>query len=180
MIYGATVVLRQGYKNEYFWPDIAEHNCNVAFLLGAIANFLWQQPPAREDVETPLTKVGMFPIIPEHEQFTERFGVELSSGYGCTENPCPMIHHFGEPFPTNQCVGYPTGRYDVKILDAVDRECGPGEMGRSAPDPKLRGSSCSAIGVSRTIPRGCFATSGITPVTPATGMKKDAFTSWTG
>ena len=136
MIYGATVVLRQGYRNEYFWPDVAKYNCNVAFLLGAIANFLWQQPETPEDINTPLTKVGMFPIIPEHEAFAERFGVELSTGYGCTENPCPMIHHFGEPFPNNQCVGYPTGRYDVKILDKDDRECPSGEMGEICTRPK--------------------------------------------
>ena len=108
MIYGATVVLRQGYKNEYFWPDIAAHRCTVAFLLGAIANFLWQQPERPEDSDTPLRKVGMFPLLPEHEAFSKRFGVALSTGYGSTEEACPLIHHFGEPFPNNQCVGYPT------------------------------------------------------------------------
>ena len=136
MIYGGTVVLRQGYKNDYFWSDVAEYNCNVVFLLGAIANFLWQQPETPEDIKTPLSKVGMFPIIPEHEAFARRFGVELSTGYGCTENPCPMIHHFGEPFPNNQCVGFPTGRYEVKIFDEDDRECAIGEMGEICTRPK--------------------------------------------
>ena len=136
MIYGGTVVLRQGYKNEYFWPDVAEYRCNVAFLLGAIANFIWQQPRSDDDIKTPLTKIGMFPIIPEHEAFAERFGLELSTGYGCTESPCPMIHHFGEPFPNNQCVGYPTGRYEVKIFDENDRERPRGEMGEICLRPK--------------------------------------------
>ena len=136
MIYGATVVLRQGYRNEHFWPDIAEHDCTVVFLLGAIANFLWQQPETPEDSQTPLKKVGMFPVIPEHEAFCRRFGVEISSGYGCTENPCPIIHHFGEPFPNNQCIGYPTAKYDVRILDEHDRECPPGEMGEICTRPE--------------------------------------------
>ena len=136
MIYGATVVLRQGFSNEQFWPDIIDYRCNVAFLLGAIANFIWQQAPSSQDIQNPLAKVGMFPIIPEHEAFSRRFGVELSSGYGCTENPCPMIHHFGEEFPNNQCVGFPTGRYDVRILDENDRECAPGEMGEICTRPK--------------------------------------------
>ena len=119
-----------------FWPDIAKHNCSVVFLLGAIANFLWQQPPTATDNQTPLAKVGMFPVIPEHEAFGRRFGVEISSGYGSTENPCPMIHHFGEPFPNNQCVGYPTGKYAVRILDEHDRECVPGVMGEICPRPR--------------------------------------------
>lgn len=49
LIYGATVVLRRGYSNDHFWPDVKEHSCTVVFLLGAIANFLWQQPATSGD-----------------------------------------------------------------------------------------------------------------------------------
>ena len=136
MIYGATVVLRKGYRNANFWPDIAEHSCTVVFLLGAIANFLWQQPKLPEDSETPLKKVGMFPVMTEHEQFRERFGVEISTGYGSTESPCPVIHHFDEPLPNHQCVGFPTGRYDVKILDENDQVCTTGTVGEICTRPR--------------------------------------------
>ena len=136
MIYGATVVLRKGYRNDNFWPDIAEHSCTVVFLLGAIANFLWQQPKLPEDSETPLKKVGMFPVMTEHEQFRERFGVEISTGYGSTESPCPVIHHFDEPLPNHQCVGFPTGRYDVKILDENDQVCTTGIVGEICTRPR--------------------------------------------
>ena len=136
MIYGATVVLRKGYRNDNFWPDIAEHSCTVVFLLGAIANFLWQQPKLPEDSETPLKKVGMFPVMTEHKQFRERFGVEISTGYGSTESPCPVIHHFDEPLPNHQCVGFPTGRYDVKILDENDQVCTTGTVGEISTRPR--------------------------------------------
>ena len=136
MIYGATVVLRKGYRNDNFWPDIAEHSCTVVFLLGAIANFLWQQPKLPEDSETPLKKVGMFPVMTEHKLFRERFGVEISTGYGSTESPCPVIHHFDEPLPNHQCVGFPTGRYDVKILDENDQVCTTGIVGEICTRPR--------------------------------------------
>jgi crotonobetaine/carnitine-CoA ligase len=136
MIYGATVVLRKGYRNEYFWSDVEEHNCTVVFLLGAIANFLWQQPRLPEDSKTPLKKVGMFPVMTEHEEFCNRFGVEISTGYGSTESPCPVIHHFDEPLPNNQCVGFPTGRYDVKILDENDQACATGMVGEICTRPR--------------------------------------------
>ena len=136
MIYGATVVLRKGYHNNNFWSDIAEHSCTVVFLLGAIANFLWQQPKLPEDSETPLKKVGMFPVMTEHKQFRERFGVEISTGYGSTESPCPVIHHFDEPLPNHQCVGFPTGRYDVKILDENDQVCTTGTVGEICTRPR--------------------------------------------
>ena len=136
MIYGATVVLRKGYRNDNFWPDIAEHSCTVVFLLGAIANFLWQQPKLPEDSETPLKKVGMFPVMTEHKQFRERFGVEISTGYGSTESPCPVIHHFDEPLPNHQCVGFPTGRYNVKILDENAQVCTTGTVGEICTRPR--------------------------------------------
>ena len=140
MIHGATVILRRGYSNANFWPDIAEHGATVAFLLGAIANFLWQQPESPSDAESPLKKVGMFPMIPEHEAFAKRFGVEIASGYGSTEVPCPLIHHFGEPFPNNQCVGYPTDNFEVRVFDEHDRDCQPARWARSASGPRNRGS----------------------------------------
>jgi carnitine-CoA ligase len=137
MIYGGTVILRQGYSNDHFWPDIAEHGGTVVFLLGAIANFLWQQPETPKDAATPLKKVGMFPLVLEHEAFAKRFGVEISSGYASTEDPCPMIHHFGEPFPNNKCVGYArTDKFEVRIFDELDRECPRGTMGEICVRPK--------------------------------------------
>ena len=123
MIYGATVVLRKGYRNDYFWPDISAHNCTVVFLLGAIANFLWQQPRLPQDSETPLRKVGMFPVMTEHERFRERFGVEISTGYGSTESPCPVIHHFDEPLPIISVLASRPGdtmsRYWMKTIRRV-------------------------------------------------------------
>ena len=129
MIYGATACIRSGYRNDYFWMDIKEHRGTVVFLLGAIANFLWQQPVTANDADTPLKKVGMFPVIPEHAAFAERFGVKIATGYGSTENPGGFIHHFDEPFPTNQCVGIPDEDVDASIRDELDRECANNEMG---------------------------------------------------
>ena len=129
MMRGATVILRRGYRNDYFWADIAEHNATVVFMLGAIANFIWQQAPSDDDCATPLKKVGMYPVIPEHEAFAKRFGVQIASGYGSTENPGPCRHPLGEKFPSNQCVGAIKDTVDCKILDENDVECAPGVVG---------------------------------------------------
>ena len=53
MMRGATTILRRGYRNHYFWPDIAAHRGTVVFMLGAIANFIWQQTPSEADADTP-------------------------------------------------------------------------------------------------------------------------------
>lgn len=136
LIYGATVILRKGYSNTDFWPDVKKFECTTVFLLGAMANFMWQQADAPDDADNSLAKVGMFPVIPEHAAFAKRFGVEISAGYACTECPTAIIHHFGEPFPNNQCVGRPTGKYDVEIFDEQDRPVPPGTMGEICVRPK--------------------------------------------
>ena len=129
MLRGATVILRRGYRNEFFWPDIAKHGGTTVFMLGAIANFIWQQPAHDSDHETPLQKVGMYPVIPEHVAFAKRFDVQIASGYGSTENPGPCRHALGLPFPTNQCVGQIKDTVDVQILDDDDIECATGVVG---------------------------------------------------
>ena len=136
MLRGATVVLRRGYRNEHFWPDIAEHGATSVFLLGAIANFIWQQPEGPHDAKTPLEKVGMYPVIPEHEAFAKRFGVRIASGYGSTENPGPCMHPLGASFPTNQCIGGITERWEAKILDESDIEVPLGTVGEICVRPR--------------------------------------------
>ncbi len=136
MLRGATVILRRGYRNEYFWPDIAEHGATSVFLLGAIANFLWQQPESPHDADTPLETVGMYPVIPEHEAFARRFGVRIASGYGSTENPGPCFHSPGTPFPNNQCVGELSERAEVRIVDENDLEVPPGTVGEICVRPR--------------------------------------------
>ena len=136
MLRGATMILRRGYRNEYFWKDIAEHGATSVFLLGAIANFLWQQPVNPEDAQTPLQYVGMYPVIPEHEAFARRFGVKIASGYGSTENPGPCFHLPGTPFPNNQCVGELSEHAEVRIVDEHDIEVPLGTVGEICVRPR--------------------------------------------
>ena len=137
MLRGATVILRRGYRNEYFWNDIAEHGATSVFLLGAIANFLWQQPESPHDADTPLQTVGMYPVIPDHEAFARRFGVKIASGYGSTENPGPCFHTPGTPFPNNQCVGELSERAQVRIVDENDLEVPRGTVGEICVRPRV-------------------------------------------
>ncbi len=129
LIHGATIILRKGYRNKHFWSDIAEHGCTGTLLLGAIANFLWQQTESPDDAGTPLRKVVMGPVMAEHEAFAERFGVRISTAYASTEDPVPCVQFLGEPYPNNQCVGYPLPDFEVRIFDEFDRDRAPGVMG---------------------------------------------------
>jgi len=126
---GATVILRRGYRNEYFWNDIREHGATMTSLLGAIANFIWQQPVRADDADNPLRRAGIYPVIPEWEAFAKRFSVKLWTTYGSTECPPPVEHQAGQPIPTLRYVGTLKDSVDCKILDAFDNECEPGQIG---------------------------------------------------
>jgi len=136
MVAGASMVLRKGYRNDHFWPDIAQYGCTVSGLLGAMGNFLWQQPESADDAKTPLKKVAMFPVIPEHEGFARRFGVEISTSYGSTECPSPIVHPVGESLPSPRCVGRPRTEMEVRIFNEHDQELPIGELGEICVRPK--------------------------------------------
>ena len=136
VIAGSSMVLRKGYKNDYFWPDIAAHGCTVVGLIGAVGNFLWRQPPSAGDAKTPLRKVAMFPLIPEYRDFADRFGVEISTSYGSTECPSPIVILANEAPPSVRCVGRPRREMDVRIFDENDQERPIGELGEICIRPK--------------------------------------------
>ena len=132
-LHGATLILRNGYKNDCFWADVREHGCTGTIMLGAIGNFLWQQPPADDDADNPLEMIAMGPVISAHEAFwiaRIRGPACTSRAYGSTGvRPMPILLLAGDDFPTHQCVGRVQKGFQAKILDPVDREQPRGEMG---------------------------------------------------
>ena len=136
MLRGATVILRRGYRNQYFWADIREYGVTMTQLLGAIANFLWQQPAAASDADNPLQRAGMYPVIPQWRAFSERFGVDLWTTYASTECPPPCNQKAGDSFPNLQYVGDLKDTVECKILDAEDNELGKGEIGEICVRPQ--------------------------------------------
>ena len=136
MLHGATVILRRGYRNQYFWKDIREHGATMTTMLGAIANFIWQQPQRHDDADNPLERAGIFPLIPQWEAFTERFGVKLWTTYASTESPPPCTHRAGAPFPALQYVGKLKDAVECKIFDERDNECARGAVGEICVRPQ--------------------------------------------
>ena len=136
MLHGATVILRRGYRNQYFWKDIREHGATMTSLLGTIANFIWQQPPKHDDADNPLERAGIFPLIPQWEAFAKRFGLKLWTTYASTESPSPCTHRAGTPFVTRQYVGQLKDTVECKILDERDNECAGGSIGEICVRPQ--------------------------------------------
>ena len=133
---GATIILRRGYKNQYFWKDIRDHDATMTSLLGTIANFIWQQPRQPDDADNPLQRAGIYPVIADWQAFSERFDVKLWTTYGSTESPPPCLHYAGEPFPDLRYVGDLKDSVECKILDPQDAECEVGTVGEICVRPR--------------------------------------------
>ncbi len=131
LIAGAGAVLRTRYSASAWLPDIREHGCTVTNLLGAMAQFVIDQPPRSTDRAHSLRVILPAPNPPQHERaWRERFGIpEVVSAWGMTEANVPLYGRLGESRPGR--AGYPYQPYfEVRLHDPdTDEPVPPGTAG---------------------------------------------------
>ncbi|XVX19825.1 AMP-binding protein [Actinomycetota bacterium] len=139
LIAGASIVLRERFSASAWLDDIRRHECTVTNLLGAMTQFVMNQPVRPDDAAHTLRVVCPVPNPPQHEAgWRERFGVsEVVSGYGMTENNIPLHGRLGQPRP-GSCGRVYEGYFEVEIRDPdTDEPLGPGEVGEIMARPKV-------------------------------------------
>ena len=129
-IASATAVIAGVFSAQRFWTDVVRFNASCSFLLGAMANFLYQQPLSASDHQNPLERVLMAPLIPEVEGFKQRFGCLVSTTWGGTEMNCPMRSGF-DLVDNKSCGRVAEDRYEVRIVDKSDAELPHGVPGEA-------------------------------------------------
>ena len=95
-----------------------------------MANFLYQQRASDAEVNNSLERVLMVPLIPEVEEFKSRFDCRVSTTWGGTEMNCPMRSGF-DLADNKSCGRVADDRYEVRIVDADDKEVPPGVPGEA-------------------------------------------------
>jgi carnitine-CoA ligase len=127
---GMRGVFREYFKTDEFWPDIKRYGCTSTLLLGAMANFVYRQPEHPDEIDSPLAKVLMVPLIPELEQFCKRFGVRVHTVFNMTEISSPVVAGFDTvpDMPTSAC-GKVRDGYECRVVDEHDVEVPAGELG---------------------------------------------------
>jgi len=125
---GGRVVMRPSFNTSAFWDDIGRYRCTTTLLLGAMANFINRQPRLPDDADTPLHTVVMVPLIPELEDFKQRFGVRVSTAFNMTEISVP-IHSEGWTLADLESCGKVRPGYEVRVVDTDDEDVGPGHLG---------------------------------------------------
>ena len=132
---GAQAVLARPFSAGAYWPDVRRHRATATFLLGAMANFLFQQPEAEDDADNPLERALVVPLLPEIEAFKRRFGCLVSTTWGATEFNVPTRSSFTLA-NDRTCGRVAEDRYEVRIVDALDREVPPGVPGEAVVRPR--------------------------------------------
>lgn len=122
-----TAVLHGTFSAARYLDDMRTYECTTALIVGPIANFLLSQPPSPADRDHSLTSVVMFPVSPLVAEFSERFGVPVAAGYGCTEIAAALLSKMGEGRP-GLC-GEPVPHLEVQLFDEFDEPVAPGEIG---------------------------------------------------
>ncbi|MDO7843123.1 AMP-binding protein [Sphingomonas immobilis] len=130
LIAGGSAVLLARFSATTFWDKARQYNCTRTNALGAVAQFLFNQPPRADDKDHPIRMMGMSPVIADVEAFKARFGIDkVSTGYGSTEVSAVTIAPPGMAV-AGQC-GYLRDDYEIRLVDENDVEVEPGQVGEA-------------------------------------------------
>jgi crotonobetaine/carnitine-CoA ligase len=83
---GGTIVLPGAFDPKTFWKEVRRYEITSTFIIHGMVSFLLGQPALPEDADSSLRYVYMGPLT-RVEEFCERFGVSIYTGFGMTEVP---------------------------------------------------------------------------------------------
>jgi len=124
----ARTVCREVFSITEFWPDVVRYDCHAAGVVGPLAEILIQMPEHPAEVDNPLERVMMGPLIGEVDLFRKRFGVEVVTGYGMTEIGVPLASD-GYQLANNTSCGRVRDGYELRIVNEFDEPVPTGEVG---------------------------------------------------
>jgi crotonobetaine/carnitine-CoA ligase len=133
-IAGATAVVRPFFRAATYLDEAREFGCTYAVLVGAMASFVYRQPPRETDARNPLQRVMIFPIIPEFEEFESRFGLRVLTSYGMTEVSSVLVAPAGRVKPRG--CGWARSDFEARLVDEHDMEVERGEVGELVLRPR--------------------------------------------
>jgi carnitine-CoA ligase len=124
---GATAIVRRRFSVNDFWATVRESGAGASFLLGAMANFLARQEPKADDLDNPMDRMLLVPLIDDVDGFRKRFGVRVCTCYGSTEVNVPIISDYEVTEPG--IAGRALPGFDIRVVDENDLEVPTGVVG---------------------------------------------------
>ena len=125
---GARVVMRRRFDTAAFWNDVRSFGATTTILLGAMANFLYQQPEGADDASSPLRDALLLPLVPDVDGFSTRFGLRVRTTFNMTETACCILSE-GYDLPNDTSCGRVRPGFQARVVDADDNEVEAGQLG---------------------------------------------------
>lgn len=124
---GSEAILRRRFSLSQWWPDIDDHGCTTALMIGVVPQLVAGRPPSPEDSEHALRHVQMAPMPENAASIGKRFGLRLTTVFNMTEISVPL-HTAWAPWRPGS-VGRVRDGYEMRIVDEHDLEVPPGTIG---------------------------------------------------
>jgi crotonobetaine/carnitine-CoA ligase len=130
---GGRFVMRDKFSATNVWAEVRKYDCVALCLVGPMTSLLYSAPPHDDDADNPLRSVICGPMIPDIEQFEQRFGVKVATCYGQTEIGSPVATGWDHG-PWANCgrarANWPW--HEVRLVDEHDQPVAQGESGEMA------------------------------------------------
>jgi crotonobetaine/carnitine-CoA ligase len=128
LVLGTTAAIGARFSASGFWAEVRAFGATVFDFMGATLTILHKRPAAGDDAANP-ARLGWGVPLPEFgPDFERRFDLRLVECYGSTDVGVPIYTRPDEPPRPGSC-GRPIEAYQVRLVDAEDREVRAGEVG---------------------------------------------------
>jgi crotonobetaine/carnitine-CoA ligase len=128
LLLGTKAVIYEKFSASRFLDQIRKHKATMFNSLGAIAQFIYNQPKKPDDGDNPLRLCAAFPMPTEiYYDFEKRFNLKVVEGYGLTELAIVTYNPYDKP-KLGSC-GKETRSFEVRIVDEDDFPVPPGTVG---------------------------------------------------
>jgi carnitine-CoA ligase len=131
---GGSIAIVERFSASRFWDDVRAFDAHVAMSVFSMIPILLNRPPAPRDKDHPLESFYMGKSSLD-EQLFKRFGVRSVETYTSTEIGIGTASPYGE-WRVGSCGQAHEERFEVAVVDELDREVGPGEPGELVVRPK--------------------------------------------
>ena len=135
LVYGTKGTFVDRFSASRYWDQVRDSGATATNLLGAMAHILWKQEPRPDDADNPLRVAQALPMVAMKEQFEERFGMRLVTGYGQTETNW-VSYDTPDDWRPGSCGRVATEHFEVRIVDEQDEPVPVGAVGEIVVRPR--------------------------------------------
>jgi carnitine-CoA ligase len=131
---GGSIAVVERFSASRFWDDVRNFDAQVCMSVFSMIPILLNQQPTPHDKDHPLQTFYMGKSILD-EPLRKRFGVRSVETYTSTEVGIATASPYGE-WRLGSCGQAHEKRFEVAVVDELDRQVGPGEPGELVVRPK--------------------------------------------